>query len=179
MEAGPARVPPRRAKASGQKARGLAINAIWNLQATRPNHIWSYDFMGSRLRNGTGLRILNVVDEFTREGLASRVDRSIGTRDVQEELERLFRERGKAEILRSDNGREFISSTLVDWLTELGVTVAFIERAAPSRTRSWSGSTGPCATRSSTARSSKRCWRRASSSMTGAGATTRSDRIGG
>ena len=79
------------------------------------------------------MRILNVVDEFTREGLASRVDRSIGTRDVQEELERLFRERGKAEILRSDNGREFISSTLVDWLTELGVTVAFIEKGSPQQ----------------------------------------------
>lgn len=127
------RVPPRRTMASGKKAQGLAINAIWNLQATRPNHIWSYDFMGSRLRNGSGFRILNVVDEFTREGLASRVDRSIGTGDVQAELEQLFRERGKPEILRSDNGREFISSTLVDWLTEQGVTVAFIEKGSPQQ----------------------------------------------
>ena len=64
-------------------AQELAANAIWNLQAERPNHIWSYDFKGSRLRNGAGLRILNVVDEFTREGITTRVDRSIGSTDVQ------------------------------------------------------------------------------------------------
>jgi len=127
------RVPPRRSQASGKKAQGMAINAIWNLQATRPNQIWSYDFMGSRLRNGRSLRILNVVDEFTREGLASRVDRSIGTREVQEELERLFRDRGKPEVLRSDNGREFISSTLVSWLVEQGVSAAFIEKGSPQQ----------------------------------------------
>ena len=127
------RVPPRRTQASGKKAQGLAINAIWNLQATRPNQIWSYDFMGSRLRNGSALRILNVVDEFTREGLASRVARSIGTTDVQAELERLFRERGKPEVLRSDNGREFISTTLTSWLVEQGVTAAFIEKGSPQQ----------------------------------------------
>jgi len=127
------RVPPRRTRASGKKAQGLAINAIWNLQATRPNQIWSYDFMGSRLRNGSALRILNVVDEFTREGLASRVARSIGTTDVQDELERLFRQHGKPEVLRSDNGREFISATLTNWLVEQGVTAAFIEKGSPQQ----------------------------------------------
>jgi HTH-like domain len=50
------RVPPRRTQASGKKAQGLAVNAIWNLTATLPNQIWSYDFMGSRLRNGTPFR---------------------------------------------------------------------------------------------------------------------------
>ena len=127
------RILPRRTQESGKKAQGLAINAIWNLQATKPNQIWSYDFMGSRLRNGSALRILNVVDEFTREGLSSRVDRSIGTTHVQEELERLFRLRGKPEVLRSDNGREFISTTLTSWLVEQGVTAAFIEKGSPQQ----------------------------------------------
>ena len=127
------RVPPRRTMASGKKAMGLAVNAIWNLTSTRPNQIWSYDFMGSRLGNGGALRILNIVDEFTREALASRVDRSIGASSVQAELERLFRERGKPETMRSDNGREFIATTLVTWLAEQGVTAVFIEKGSPQQ----------------------------------------------
>jgi putative transposase len=81
----------------------------------------------------TGLRIVNVVDESTREGLARRVARSIGTGDVQAELVRLFAERGKPAVLRSDNGREFIATSLVDWLTEQGITVAFIEKDRPQQ----------------------------------------------
>jgi transposase InsO family protein len=92
------RVPPRRTQTSGKKAQGLAVNAIWNLTATRPNQIWSYDFMGSRLRHGTPFRVLNIVDEFTREALACRVDRSISSADVIAELVRLFAERGKLRI---------------------------------------------------------------------------------
>ena len=60
------RVPPRRSRASGKKAQGQAESAIWNLPATCPNHVWSYDFMSGRTRRGAGFRILNVVDEFTR-----------------------------------------------------------------------------------------------------------------
>jgi len=127
------RVPPRRTQASGKKAQGLAVNAIWNLTATRPNQIWSYDFMGSRLRNGNPFRVLNIVDEFTREALACRVDRSISSADVVAELVRLFAERGKPETLRSDNGREFIAATLVGWLVEQGVTAAFIEKGSPQQ----------------------------------------------
>ncbi|HLK13690.1 MAG TPA: IS3 family transposase, partial [Fimbriimonadaceae bacterium] len=57
------RVPPRRRQASGKKAQGTADNASWNRPATRPNDIWSYDFMSSMTRDGRPLRILNVVDE--------------------------------------------------------------------------------------------------------------------
>lgn len=84
------RVPPRRSKASGKRSQGTAEQAIWNLPAQRPNHVWSYDFMGSRTRDGASLRILNVVDEYTRLALGCRVARSIGAGDVITELERLF-----------------------------------------------------------------------------------------
>jgi hypothetical protein len=84
------RVPPRRSQASGKKAQGSAEQAVWNLPATKPNDVWSYDFMGGRTRDGGALRILNVVDEYTRVALGSKVARSIGARDVQQELERLF-----------------------------------------------------------------------------------------
>jgi len=76
------RVPPRRNRASGKKAGGTAAHAIWSLPALRPNHVWSYDFMGARTRDGGPIRILNVVDEYTRVALGSRVARSIGARAV-------------------------------------------------------------------------------------------------
>lgn len=127
------RVPPRRTIASGKKAQGTAENAIWNRPATGPNHVWSYDFMSGRTREGSSLRILNVVDEHTRLCLGCRVDRSIGAADVVQELERLFERHGKPQVLRSDNGREFIAATLLDWLAERGVQTAFIEKGSPQQ----------------------------------------------
>jgi putative transposase len=127
------RIPPRRQKSSGKKARGTAENAIWNLPATAPNHIWSYDFMSTRLRGGRPLRILNVVDEYTRVALGCRVDRSIGARDVVCELEALFKRHGKPQIIRSDNGREFIAESVGAWLAAQGVKTAFIEKGSPQQ----------------------------------------------
>ena len=127
------RVPPRRSHSSGQRAQGTALNAAWNLPAGCPDHVWSYDFTSGRTRRGGSLRILNVVDEYTRLALACRVDRSIGARDVRVELEELFRRHGKPRILRSDNGREFIAATLQAWLAEQGVETAFIEEGSPQQ----------------------------------------------
>jgi len=127
------RVPPRRTRASGQRARGTAEQAIWNLPATRPNHVWSYDFMGCRTRNGSPIRILNVVDEYTRVALGSRVAGSIGARDVIAELEQLFERHGRPQVLRSDNGREFIAASLGEWLAAQGVKTAFIEKGSPQQ----------------------------------------------
>ena len=120
-------------QASGKRAQGNALNAAWNLPAAYPNHVWSYDFTSGRTRHGGPLRILNVVDEYTRLALACRVDRSIGARHVREELERLFARHGKPKILRSDNGREFIAATLLQWLAERGVETAFIEKGSPQQ----------------------------------------------
>jgi putative transposase len=127
------RVPPRRSQASGRRAYGTAEKAIWNLPATRPNHVWSYDFMGCRTRDGNPIRILNVVDEYTRVAIGCRVARSIGARDVIGELERLFACHGRPELLRSDNGREFIAESLGAWLAEQGVKTAFIEKGSPQQ----------------------------------------------
>ena len=127
------RVPPRRRIASGKKAQGTADNAVWNRPASGPNHIWSYDFMSGRTRDGASLRILNVVDEYTRVALGCRVDRSIGANAVIVELERLFDRHGKPHVLRSDNGREFIAASLGQWLAEQGVQTAFIEKGSPQQ----------------------------------------------
>lgn len=127
------RVPPRRTMASGKKAQGDASQAVWNLPATKPNDVWSYDFMGERTRDGGSLRILNVVDEYTRVALGAKVDRSIGASDVKAHLCELFARHGKPRVLRSDNGREFIAATLGEWLEEQGVARAFIEKGSPQQ----------------------------------------------
>lgn len=127
------RVPPRRLKNSGKRASGHDGNAIWNLPATHPNHIWSYDFVKEQLKNTTSFRILNVVDEFTRVGLGERIDYSIGASDVVVHLAQLFRIHGKPEIIRSDNGREFIAASVDAWLASQGVRTAFIEKGSPQQ----------------------------------------------
>jgi putative transposase len=127
------RVPPRRSLASGKRAQGTAERAIWNLPATAPNHVWSYDFMGGRTRDGGPIRILNVVDEYTRLAVGCRVARSIGAGDIRTELEQLFERYGLPQLLRSDNGREFIAASLGAWLAEQGVQTAFIEKGRPQQ----------------------------------------------
>ena len=98
------RVPPRRSKASGKRAQGKDRNAAWALPATGPDDVWSYDFVSARTRSGAPLRILNVVDEYTRLAVGCRVAPSIGAREVQSFLEELFRT-SKPRLIRSDNGR--------------------------------------------------------------------------
>ena len=127
------RVPPYKAKNSGQKARGAAENSAWARPAVGPNDVWSYDFLVLRTRTGAGLRVLNVVDEYTRQALCCRVAPSIGATDVTKELDRLFELHGAPHVMRSDNGREFIAATVVDWLAERGVETAFIDKGRPQQ----------------------------------------------
>ena len=126
------RVPPRRSQASGKRAQGAAEHAIWNLPATAPNHVWSYDFMGGRTRDGASLRILNVVDEYTRLAVGCRVARSIGAGEVRPSW-RALRNGTAPRLLRSDNGREFIPASLGEWLAEQRVQTVFIEKGSPQQ----------------------------------------------
>ena len=81
--------------------------------------------------NGRPFRILNVIDEYTRECLATRVARQLTVGDVQECLTELFCQRGLPMHLRSDNGPEFTAKELRKWLNELGASTLFIEPASP------------------------------------------------
>lgn len=126
------RVPPRRLD-RGQRAFGTSEFSAWALPAVSPIHIWSYDFVSVRLLNGSGFRILNVVDEFTRVALGSRVAPSIGARDVTKHLAQLFEEHGRPAMIRSDNGREFVAETVKDWLRAQGVEPVFIRKASPQQ----------------------------------------------
>jgi putative transposase len=96
-----------------------------------PNHVWSYDFVLERTQDGRAFRILNVIDEYTRECLAVKVKRPLDHEDVQECLTELFCERGVPVHLRSDNGPEFIANALRDWLNKLSVKPLFIEPGSP------------------------------------------------
>jgi transposase InsO family protein len=127
------KVPPSKSKTSGRKAGGGSQNAIWNLPALYPDHIWTFDFMTDRTVDGAAFRILNIIDEYTRVCVASYVARNIGAQRVVWVLERLFAQSIKPKIIRSDNGREFISGVLELWLGEQGVTSAFVEKGSPQQ----------------------------------------------
>ena len=94
------KVPPRQSKRSRiWQSDGSCIR----LRAERPNHVWSYDFVEDRTHEGRKYRMLNVLDEFTLECLAIRVDRKLKSTDVIDVLSDLFILRGVPEHVRSDN----------------------------------------------------------------------------
>ena len=97
----------------------------------RPNHLWSCDFMAERTHDCRPLKLLNIVDEYTREYLAIRVERRMRSIDVLEYLSDLFIERGVPEHIRSDNGPEFTAELVRVWLERLGVQTLFIELGTP------------------------------------------------
>jgi transposase InsO family protein len=103
------------------KRRRLWLNdgSCVRLRPERPNHVWSYDFMVERTSNGRAFRILNIIDEYTRESLLTKVARSLKSEDVEECLAELFCQRGVPEYLRSDNGAEFTSKRIRNWLSNL------------------------------------------------------------
>jgi len=101
------------------------------LRAEYPRHVWSYDFVTDRTHDGRAFRMLNVIDEYTRECLAIRVGRSLKTEDVQACLTELFCSRGVPVHLRSDNGSEFTNQPIRTWLAELGAKTLFIEPGSP------------------------------------------------
>ena len=101
------------------------------LRPTHRNHVWSYDFMEDKTANGKKIRFLNIIDEFTRECLASVPRRSWRNNDVIEILGGLMLLRGAPEYLRSDNGSEFTAKKIRSWLGRIGVTTAYIEPGSP------------------------------------------------
>jgi len=100
-------------------------------QATHPKHVWTYDFVKDRCLDGTPLRILTVMDEFTREGLAIEVRRSFPARQVLVVLARLFQEQGPPAYLRSDNGPEFVALAVRGWLHQQQVRTLYIDPGCP------------------------------------------------
>jgi putative transposase len=101
------------------------------LRPEYPNHVWSYDFVEDRTHEGRKYRMLNIIDEFTRECIGIRVNRRLKTVDVIDVLSDLFILRGVPEHVRSDNGPEFIAKALRDWLAAVGAKTAYIMPGSP------------------------------------------------
>ena len=98
------------------------------LRPERRDHVWSYDFVEARTHDGRKVRMLNVIDEFTRECLAIRVARKLKAADV---LSDLFILRGVPEHVRSDNGPEFVAKSVRDWIAGVGAKTAYIAPGSP------------------------------------------------
>lgn len=110
---------------------GSSENGCTRHQAQRKNHVWSYDFTMDQTADGRRLKLMPVVDEFTRECLAIEVERSITAEDVIATLAYLFRVHGEPQYIRSDNGPEFIANAVKHWLAAAGVKTLYIEPGSP------------------------------------------------
>ena len=95
------------------------------------NHVWAYDFVQDRTHEGKRFRMLTVIDEYSRECLAIKTDRSLKSIDVIETLADLFISKGQPDFIRSDNGPEFTAIILRNWLARLNTGTLFIEPGSP------------------------------------------------
>jgi putative transposase len=103
-----------------------AVNA-----ATRPNQVWTYDFVHDWCASGQKLKLLTVVDEYTRESLCVETRTSIKSQAVVAVLNRLVKERGAPTYLRSDNGPEFVAKHVKEWLGGAGIQTLYIKPGSP------------------------------------------------
>jgi putative transposase len=110
---------------------GSSDNSCTRRRSERPNHVWSYDFIDDQTADGRRLKVLPVVDEYTRECLTIEVERSLTAEDVVSTLEYLFEVRGEPEHIRSDNGPEFIAEAVKGWLARRGSKTLYIAPGSP------------------------------------------------
>ena len=101
------------------------------LRPERANQVWSYDFVSARTHEGRTIRMLTLIDEYTRGCLAIRVARRLGRYEVIEALADVMVFRGTPEHIRSDNGPEFIAEELRKWLAKVGTGPLYIEPGSP------------------------------------------------
>ena len=115
------------------KRRRLWLNdgSCVRLRPTHRNHVWSYDFVQTRTHDGRPVRMLTLIDEFTRECLAIDVGRRLRHDDVLFQLSELFQRHGIPKYIRSDNGSEFTAKAVRRWLDSLSVKPLYIEPGSP------------------------------------------------
>ena len=101
------------------------------LRPSWKHHVWAYDFVHDRTKDGRAFRMLTVIDEYSRECLAIVTKRKLKSGDVLEALEDLFIKHGMPDHIRSDNGAEFTAKAVRSWLIKMGVKNLFIEPASP------------------------------------------------
>ena len=109
----------------------LTDGSCIRLRPTHRNHVWAYDFVSCRTHDGRPIKILTVLDEYTRECLATVVGRRLRSDDVLHCLTHLFVTHGTPEHIRSDNGPEFTAKAVRRWLRKIGVRTMYIEPGSP------------------------------------------------
>lgn len=114
-----------------RRRRHAGVSAATPTQATHPGHVWTYDFVHDACSTGAKLKLLPVVDEFTRECLAIEVASAMPTARVITVLERLFAAHGAPTYLRSDNGPEFVAQTIQSWLALHHAATLYIDPGCP------------------------------------------------
>jgi putative transposase len=119
-------IPPRKPR---QRRRGVSTGLPTT--ATHRNHVWTWDFIHDTTMRGGPLRMLTVIDEYTRECRCIHVDRRINARKVRRVMARLVQEYGAPQYIRSDNGSEFIEKGLRRWLQGKGIKTIYIEPGSP------------------------------------------------
>jgi transposase InsO family protein len=110
---------------------GIGENGVSRKRAEYKDHVWSYDFVMDQTEDGRTLKMMPIVDEYTRECLSMEVERSITATDVMKKLAALFQQRTEPAFIRSDNGPEFIAKALKRWLELSGVSTLYIEPGSP------------------------------------------------
>src|SRR5271156_2722323 len=110
---------------------GTSANSCVNQPARFKNDVWTYDFIADRTACGRTLKWLTLVDEYTRECLALRVDYALTGADVRGVLARVIGRRGAPKRIRSDNGSEFICEALRSWLPSRGTESLAVAPGSP------------------------------------------------
>ena len=122
------RVPQRARK---RRRLGTSTAPETRLRAQRPNHVWAFDFQFDQTADGHVLKLLNVVDEFTRQALVMHTARSISADQTVAVLAALVAERGAPTHIRCDNGPEMTAHALIDWCASQGAATSYIDPGAP------------------------------------------------
>ena len=119
------------AKQHKRRRPGSSQNGCTKRRAEYVDHVWSYDFAMDSTEDGRRLKLMPVVDEYSRECLSIDVERSITSEEVVDTLGRLFSERGAPGYIRSDNGPEFVAAAVKRWLAVSGVGTLYVEPGSP------------------------------------------------
>ena len=127
-----------------RKMKRLIKSAGLRQQAQHPHQVWSWDFVYDQTQNGSSLRLITLIDEYTRQCLAIQVGWSIRAVDVLSVVEAAMKRYGVLEHIRSDNGPEFIAYVIEDWLKQQGIKSIYIKPGSPGRTGTLKASPTNC-----------------------------------
>jgi putative transposase len=118
-------------KPPSKRRRRAGVSTGWVQRATHRGQVWSWDFIHDRTDNGGTLKMLTLIDEYTRECLAIRPARKLTSEDVLEVVKEAVQQHGAPEHLRSDNGSEFIAHVVQDWFREHQIKTIYIAPGSP------------------------------------------------